>query len=132
VKILDSDHCVAILRGRLDLTSKSLPDEELATTAISVGELAHGAAKSQSATNNLARLDVLLAALIVLPFDEWSARRFGWLKADLETRGEMLSDLDLQIASIALERESLLLTHNTKHFSRLVDLAGLTLDDWMA
>jgi len=93
MKILDSDHFVAILRGRLDLTGRVDPNEELAITAISVGELVHGAAKSQRAAENLARLDVLLAALTILPFDVWSARRFGQLKAELEQAGERISDL---------------------------------------
>jgi predicted nucleic acid-binding protein len=42
MKILDSDHCVAVLRAQLDLTGRISPDEELAITAISVGELVHG------------------------------------------------------------------------------------------
>ena len=132
MKILDSDHCVAILRAGLDLTGRVAPDEELAITAVSVGELVHGATRSQRAAHNLARLDVLLAALTILPYDEWSARRFGQLKAQLEQAGEVIGDLDLQIASIALDREAALVTHNQKHFFRLVQLAGLMLEDWLA
>ena len=98
----------------------------------------HGASKSQRSSDNLARLDVLLAVLTVLPYDEWSARRFGQLKAQLEMSGvaseagAVISDLDLQIASIALDREAALVTHNQKHFFRLVQLAGLMLEDWLA
>ncbi|MBI5651378.1 MAG: hypothetical protein HZC40_13195 [Chloroflexi bacterium] len=55
MKILDSDHCVAILRGKLNLEQIS-PTEELAITAISVGALTHGAHKSARAAENLARL----------------------------------------------------------------------------
>ena len=131
MKILDSDHCVAVLRAQLDLTRRVSPDEELAITAISVGELVHGATKSQRATDNLARLDVLLAALTILPYDEWCARHFGQLKAQLEQTGELISDLDLQIASIALDQNVALVTHNQKHFSRLTNLAGLVLEDWL-
>ena len=131
MKILDSDHCVAILRARLDLTDRIAPDEELAITAVSVGELVHGAAKSRRLADNLARLDVLLAALTILPYDEWAARRFGQLKAQLEQTGERISDLDLQIACITLEQEAALLTHNQKHFSRLTGLVGLILEDWL-
>ncbi|HEX9615767.1 MAG TPA: type II toxin-antitoxin system VapC family toxin [Anaerolineales bacterium] len=131
MKILDSDHCVAILRARLDLAGRVAPDEELGITAISVGELVHGANKSRRAAENLARLDVLLATLTVLPYDELPARRFGHLKAQLEQAGEIISDLDLQIGCIALERDAALVTHNQKHFSRLAGLAGLVLEDWL-
>jgi tRNA(fMet)-specific endonuclease VapC len=138
MKILDSDHCVAILRARLDLTGRVAPDEELATTAVSVGELVHGATRSQRAMDNLARLDVLLAALTILPYDEWSARRFGQLKVQLEQAGvaseagAIISDLDLQIVSIARDHDAVLVTHNQKHFSRLTSMAGLVLEDWLA
>ncbi|MGE5221862.1 MAG: type II toxin-antitoxin system VapC family toxin [Omnitrophica WOR_2 bacterium] len=131
MKILDSDHCVAILRGQLDLGRRLAPEEELSITAISVGELVHGATRSQRAADNLARLDVLLAALAILPYDEWSARRFGQIKAQLERSGEIISDLDLQIASIVIEHNGVLLTHNQKHFLRLTDLANLILEDWL-
>ncbi len=131
MKILDSDHCVAILRGQLNLAGRVAPEEELAVTTVSVGELVHGAAKSQRSEDNLTRLDVLLAALVVLPYDEWSARRVGQLKAQLEQVGEIISDLDLQIASITLEHGTALLTHNQKHFSRLTNLTGLALEDWL-
>jgi tRNA(fMet)-specific endonuclease VapC len=132
MKILDGDHCIAILRGRLDLGGRVAPDEELGITAVSLGELVLGATRSQRAADNLARLDVLAAALTVLPYDEWSARRFGQLKAQLEAAGEVISDLDLQIASIALDQNAALVTHNQKHFSRLTNLSGLALEDWLA
>ena len=131
MKILDSDHCVAILRAQLDLTGRISPDEELAISSINVGELVHGAMKSQRSGENLARLDILLAVLRVLPYDEWSARLFGRLKVQLERSGETIGDLDLQIASITLDQEAVLVTHNQKHYARLTGLAGLVLEDWL-
>jgi tRNA(fMet)-specific endonuclease VapC len=128
MKILDSDHCIAILRGKLDLRDKIGADEELAVTAISIAELAHGAHRSQRAADNLARLDVLLAALVILPFDEFAARRFGAIKAGLERTGSLLHDLDVQIASIAIEQNAPLLTHNQKHFARI---ENLFIEDWL-
>ncbi len=128
MKILDSDHCIAILRGTLDLGGKTSPDEELSVTTISVGELTHGAHKSNHPAENLARLDVLLVSLAILPYDEFAARRFGALKAQLQAQGEMLADLDLQIASIALENNATLFTHNQRHFVRI---PNLNLNDWL-
>jgi len=122
MNLLDTDHCIAILCKQLDLREHVSPDEELGTTAISVAELTHGANRSQRRDDNLARLEVLLSALSILPFDEAAGRRFGALKAGLEARGEPLDDLDLQIASIALETDATLLTNNTKHFSHLSEL----------
>lgn len=129
MKILDSDHCIAILRGHLDLRQWVQPDEALAVTAVSVGELTHGAHKSFNPARNIARVDVLLSAMTILPFDNQSARRFGWLKAHLEQAGMKLPDADLQIAAIVLRQGVALLTHNQKHFKRVPEL---TLEDWMA
>lgn len=128
MRILDSDHCVALLRGHLDLRGRVSPGEELGVTAISVGELMHGVHKSSRVEENLARLGVLLAALTVLPYDERAAGRFGRIKAALERAGETLGDLDLQIASVALERGAPLVTHNQRHFGRV---PGLVVEDWL-
>jgi tRNA(fMet)-specific endonuclease VapC len=128
MNLLDTDHCIAILRKQLDLREHISPEEELATTAISVAELTHGANRSQRRDDNLARLEVLLSALSIEPFDEAAGRRFGVLKAELEARGEALDDLDLQIACIAIETNATLLTNNTKHFSRV---SGLRLLNWL-
>ena len=128
MKILDSDHCIALLRGKLDLRERVSALEELAITAISVGELAHGAHKSARAAENLARLDVLLATLTVLPYDELAARQFGTLKAGLESSGRRLSDLDLQIAAIVLQHGAPLISHNRQHFERV---PALVLEDWL-
>jgi tRNA(fMet)-specific endonuclease VapC len=128
MKILDTDHCIAILRGQLDLREHVSADYELGTTAISVAELTHGAQRSQRRDDNLAKLEVLLSALVVLPFDEPAGRRFGRLKAELEANGQPLDDLDLQIASIAIENNLPLLTNNTGHFKRV---AGLQQMNWL-
>jgi tRNA(fMet)-specific endonuclease VapC len=128
MRILDTDHCIAILRQKLDLSDHVAADEELFITSIAVAELIHGADRSLHREDNLTRLEVLFAALTVLPFDETAGRRFGHLKAELEERGEPLDDLDLQIASIALEQDLPLATNNTKHFKRVRDLK---LENWI-
>ena len=122
MKLLDTDHCIAILRKKLDLREHISPDEELATTAISVAELTHGANRSLRKDENLASLDILLSSMLILPFDEVAGRIFGNLKAELEARGELLDDLDLQIASIAIVSKVPLITNNIKHFSRIDQL----------
>jgi tRNA(fMet)-specific endonuclease VapC len=128
MRILDTDHCIAILRQKLDLRDRVAADEELFITSITVAELIYGANRSLHREDNLTRLEVLFAALTVLPFDEMAGRRFGHLKAELEEKGEPLDDLDLQIASIALDHNLPLVTNNTKHFKRVKDLK---LENWI-
>ncbi|MCX6081907.1 MAG: type II toxin-antitoxin system VapC family toxin [Chloroflexi bacterium] len=128
MKLLDTDHCIAILRRKLDLREHISPDEQLATTAISVAEMTHGANRSLRKDENLASLDILLSSMLILSFDEAAGRKFGNLKAELEANGEILDDLDLQIASIALENKTPLITNNTRHFSRIDQLQ---LQNWL-
>lgn len=128
MKVLDSDHCIAILRGRLDALGNVTREETLAVTTISVGELAHGVYRSSRQAENLAKLDVLLTQLLVISFDERAARRFGALKADLQRAGTIISDLDLQIASVALVHSAPLVTHNRQHFDRI---PGLVIEGWI-
>jgi predicted nucleic acid-binding protein len=59
MKILDSDHWIALLRGTLDLRGWVAADEELAITAISVGELVYGAERSARPDEKLLELDAL-------------------------------------------------------------------------
>ena len=54
---------------------------------------------------------------------------FGELKAKLQKKGNVLSDLDLIIASTALSMNFVLVTNNVRHFKRI---AGLTYENWKA
>lgn len=127
VKILDSDHWIALLRGTVPIEAFN-SEEVLGITSISVAELTHGAYQSKRVNENLSRLDILLSLVDIYPFDEWAARHFGLIKSELEQRGTPLSDLDLQIASIAITHDAVLVTHNTKHFQ---NVPALILEDWL-
>lgn len=128
MKILDSDHCIAILRGNLSLEGRIDCSEQLFVTSITVGELTHGVFKSSNPEKNLVRINLLLAEMVVLPFDTTAGSKFGHLKAELEKAGIRLADLDLQIAAIALTLNASLITHNQKHFQRI---PNLVLEDWL-
>lgn len=58
---------------------------------------------------------------------EAASGEFGRQKASLESAGTPLDDMDLAIASIAIQLRARLATANVRHFSRL---AGLTVEDW--
>ena len=128
-QILDTDHCVAILRGRLKWHDRVTPNTSLLITAVTVGELIFGAYRSERLAENLALVDELLEIVTILPFDTDAARRHGELKDYLRRAGTPLADLDLQIACIALVHALPLATHNSNHFNRI---PGLHLVDWLA
>jgi prevent-host-death family protein len=57
------------------------------------------------------------------------ARIFGRLKADLERRGLTRFEPDLQIASIALAHNLILVTGNVRHYD---GIPGLRVENWLA
>lgn len=64
---------------------------------------------------------------VSLPFDGQAAAIGGSIRALLAASGTPIGPFDLQIAAIALANELILITHNTREFSRV---SGLRLDDW--
>jgi len=126
--ILDTDHCVEVLRGRLNIKEYVKPTDLLFVTAITVGELIYGAWKSDRPEQNQKAVMKLLTTVTVLPFDENAGHRFGRIKDKLRRRGLPIAEPDVQIASIALQYSLPLATHNQRHFSRI---DGLDLVDWL-
>lgn len=127
--MLDTDHCIAILRGKLDVSQLVNRSTPLFTTAITVSELVYGAHKSDRPDYHLTHVKLLLDGLTVLPFDTEAALRCGELKDRLRRAGTPLFEPDLQIASIALAHMLPLVTHNQRHFTRIPDLK---LVDWIS
>ena len=83
--------------------------------------------KSATPSKNPSRLTPFLNQFVSLPFDNKAARKFGGIRADLAKAGTPIGPYDLQIAAIALVNRLILVTHNTREFSRIV---GLPLEDW--
>ena len=71
---------------------------------------------------------VLLPLVNVLSFDSGAAFYYGKIRAELEKKGEIISSLDLQVASIAIANDLKLITGNTRHFKRI---KILQVEDWI-
>jgi len=129
VKILDSDTCIAILRGDARVLARRQADpDEVATTWITAAELYFGAAKSSAPENNRALVARFLATLPVLTPDIAAAQVFGEAKALLRRVGTPVADADLIVAAIAIRHGAVVVTGNTRHFARIPGLHTL---DWM-
>ena len=129
MKLLDSDTCIGILRGRAEVVERRAADiDEIATTWVTASELFYGAAKSAKPEANAVLVVRFLNTLPVLSPDLASARLFGEVKARLAAAGRIVADADLFIASVALSRSATLVTGNRKHYERI---PGLVLEDWL-
>ena len=132
--LFDTDILSNLLRRapepRLVRRLASTPPEEQATSSITMGELLYGARRLGERGDALVeRIEAtLLPNLAVLPFDAVAARTYGALRATLERGGTPIGDADMRIASIALTREMVVVTANTRHFARVPDLQ---VENWL-
>ena len=132
--VLDTDHCIELLRGNEGISFKleSLRDDmgiAIYTTTITAAELFYGVYRMRNPEQRMQEVNAFLNDIEILNLDLESARTYGQVKAELARRGELLADNDLFIASLALSRNLTLVTHNTHHYERI---SNLCLEDWIA
>jgi len=97
--------------------------EEQFTSAVVIGELYKGAYRCQNRERHLENIEKrVLPAVTVLPYDIAIAKVFGSIRADLETKGKILPDADIQIAATAIYHSLELVTGNLRHFDRIPGL----------
>lgn len=128
--LLDTNICIYIINARPAAVLARFHAHRLGDIGVSsvvAAELAFGVAKSGSARNREA-LQMFLAPLAILPFDEAAVWVYGDLRADLQRRGTPIGSLDTMIAAHALSQQALLVTNNTREFAQV---PGLQLDNWV-
>lgn len=59
---------------------------------------------------------------IVVPLTENSCKISSEIYSELRLKGELIDDIDLLIAGIAIENDMTLVTNNANHFSRIPEL----------
>lgn len=131
IYLLDTDICVALIRKRPPHVLARLqqqPPGTVSVSAITVAELAVGAAKSAQPEQNAAALDQFLLPLDVRAFDHTAAQKYGSVRATLEQQGIPIGSMDLLIAAHALSLGLIVVTHNTRHFTRI---PNIQLEDWL-
>ena len=127
--LLDTNAAIALLKEHpLILNHVRRVDQlSLRLCAPVEAELWYGVHKSVRQEHNRVRLLTLLEWLPSLPFAGSATQHFGDIRAHLASQGKPIGPYDLQIAAIARAHGLILVTHNTREFSRV---PGLTLEDW--
>ena len=122
--IVDSDMLIYFLKGKRDAVEilSHIPAEDLYITRINYAELLYGAYNSQRVEENLKTIKSFLKNFKILEFTENSSEIFAKLKAKLKKQGNIIADMDLMIASIAIDKSFTLITNNKKHFNRIEKL----------
>lgn len=126
---IDSDILIYYLKNHPKVVERFVDTnlDELSTTIINYTELLFGAYKSAKSVENLTAIRHFLDSLNIVQFDKQAAEIFAHTKAQLQKEGNIIADMDLLIASICLASNLTLVTNNTRHFEKIVDLP---LENW--
>ena len=127
--LLDTNICIYIINAKpADVLERFRQYRmgEVGLCSVVAAELAFGVAKSGSLRNRQA-LEMFMAPLTILPFDQQASWVYGDLRADLQKRGTPIGSLDTLIAAHALSQQATLVTNNTREFAMV---PGLRLENW--
>lgn len=125
--LLDTDILIAMLRDQYAIREILLEVglDDCAVSEESIAELYYGVFKRNNSEKEQKKVRFIENNFSVIrpPLLE-----YGKIRAGLETEGRPIDSMDLLIASSAIANNLTLVTHNTKHFSRI---PNLKIEDWI-
>ena len=128
--ILDSDTWIEYFHHRSGVGAHiaQVPKDEIFTSEVSIAELTYGALHSQNVEKHLREPEMIRKNFQVLPIvNDW-ARDYAESRHALTSKGIIIGDMDILIAVTARHHGLTLVTHNTKHFSKI---PGIKCVDWV-
>jgi tRNA(fMet)-specific endonuclease VapC len=129
--LLDTNICIYIAKhnpATVRARFEQLSADVLAMSVITLGELQHGAEKSQARSKALPALQQLQSVIQVEPLTEAVGQHYGQIRSALERKGQPIGNNDLWIAAHARAEGWVLVTNNEREFSRVEDLA---VENWV-
>ena len=126
--MLDTNTISSLIKKNPVVSRKiaSVPMERLCLSVISEGEILYGLAKKPNARSLHLVVQEFLKRVDVLVWDTDVAEHYGVLRAQLESNGNLLGPLDMQIAAHASQLGAILVT-NDQAFKRI---QKLQVEDW--
>jgi tRNA(fMet)-specific endonuclease VapC len=128
--LLDTNIISYWMRGDRSLMDKirSYSPSDLSLSTITLAEILYGIEKSPiKKKERRTKINRICSHIEIHPFDEPAAENYCLIRARLEREGLIISERDLQIASIAVANRLRVVTHNTKEFKRIKELS---VEDW--
>lgn len=127
--LLDTNICIYIINARPPHVLerfRQVSIGDIGISSITAAELAFGVIKSGSERNRRA-LEMFFVPLELYPFDAMAVWHYGEIRSDHEQRGEPIGPLDTMIAAHAKALNAVLVTNNSREFSRV---QGLNIENW--
>lgn len=125
--LLDTNVIIEILRGNNAIICKieSVGQHNCYISEITLAELLYGAVRGNNPKNftDVERIAIEFQVLPIRP----AFRTYAETRNTLRQNGTPIDHMDLFIASVAIHNGLTLITHNTKHFTRI---PNLKLSDW--
>ncbi|MBS0642165.1 MAG: type II toxin-antitoxin system VapC family toxin [Proteobacteria bacterium] len=128
--LLDTNIISDLIRrpqGRVAERVRMVSEDAVRTSIIVAAELRFGARKAGS-TRLTERLEAVLGALEVVPFEAPADAVYGQVRARLEQAGTVIGGNDLLIAAHALTLGDTVVTDNMREFARI---EGLLVENWL-
>ena len=129
VYLIDTDIIIYSFKGDTTVRDnlRMHRTEPIMISVITYGEMVYEARTSNQTERNLATAHRVAEIYPMLTVTQSVIETFAGIKANLETAGTPLDDMDLLIAATALSHNLTLVTNNEKHFSRI---PGLAMANW--
>lgn len=102
---------------------------DIAVSAITCYELYTGVEKCADPQRELSKVEMLVSTLSHVVFDLIAALESAYIRAALESWGEMIGPYDVLIAGHAVALGLTLVTNNVSEFARI---EGLLVEDWQS
>ena len=128
IYLLDTDISIAMVKGHKNVRQHIRQHDhlDLKISEITIAEMLFGAVKSgkEKHFNDVISVQRL--------FEDYKIsgvlREYADIRHELESNGKPIDSFDLLIAATARYNDLILVTNNTKHFSRI---SGLRIENWM-
>jgi len=128
--MLDTDTCIFAIKKKTEALLAALRshmNDGLSISSITLAELEFGIANSRYPEKNRVALMEFLDILTVRPFDDHAAREYGEVKRELKDKKSLIGPLDMLIGAHARSLGLILVTNNTREFSRI---SSLDVENW--
>ena len=114
-------------QGGVTQKIEQVGEDHICTSIIVASELRFGAYKKGS-DELTRRVEVILSAIEILPYDSPADSHYAKLRAHLERKGTPIGPNDMLVAAQALALDLVVVTANTKEFRRV---PKLKVENWI-
>ncbi|MFY9985435.1 MAG: type II toxin-antitoxin system VapC family toxin [Chthoniobacterales bacterium] len=132
IRFLDTDICVAFLRGTSTGVRDRLlqyPKSTIRLPAMVAAELYFGLEKSKSSRHQASAVQQFVGSFQIASFDHNAAAQYGRVRALLESKGQPIGANDYLVAATVLAEKGILVTGNVKELKKV---PGLKVENWLA